>query len=50
MQRQRVTATISFKNAKKKEAAHRKAQQRGRTLSSQVQHYFDNLPDLDSSH
>jgi hypothetical protein len=46
MPRQRVTATISFKNAKKKAEAQAKASQRGRTLSSQVQHYFDNLPDL----
>lgn len=44
MPRHRVTATISFKNAQKKEEARRKAEQRGRTLSAQVQYYFDNLP------
>jgi len=47
MPRQRVTATISFRNAKKKEEAQRKARQRGRTLSAQVAHYFDNLSYLE---
>ena len=50
MVRIRVNTSISFKNEMQKKAAIKKSQQRGRTLSAQIQKYFDNLPYLNNEH
>ena len=47
MPRTRAIASISFKNEQKKQEAIKKARQRKRSLSAQVQKYFDDLPFLE---
>lgn len=47
MSRKAKIVTISFKTPEQHKEAVRKARQRQRGLSAQIQYHFANLPDLD---
>mgnify|MGYP007059399195 CR=1 FL=1 len=49
MPRSRIPVNISFPTSHARDEARRKADQRGRTLSGQIQWYFENLSSLDDN-